>query len=138
MIKPCAMVTHILFRNQFVLELEISKQHGNSYCMRYCEPRFRAQALCNGLFLWISLVPRPHHVHEERIWGQDIEAFSYSCAPSCDCMCSNTNNNHMIAELAKPRFGANVPKPFPCMHGGIWECDYLWMSSKEIVIPGHN
>ena len=30
-------------------------------------------------------------------------------------------NNYMIAELAKPGFNANVPKPFPRMHGGVWE-----------------
>ena len=30
-------------------------------------------------------------------------------------------NNHMIAELAEPRIGANVPRPFPHMCGGVWE-----------------
>ena len=30
-------------------------------------------------------------------------------------------NHHMIAELAEPRINANVPRPFPCVHGGVWE-----------------
>ena len=30
-------------------------------------------------------------------------------------------NNHMIAELAEPRLGANVPRPFPRVVGlGVW------------------
>ena len=32
-------------------------------------------------------------------------------------------NNHMIAELAEPRIGANVPRPFPRVRGGVWEQD---------------
>ena len=30
----------------------------------------------------------------------------------------------MIAEIAEPRIGANVPRPFPCMCGGGLEQDY--------------
>ena len=33
-------------------------------------------------------------------------------------------NNHVIGELAEPKIGANVPRPFPCLRGGIWERDY--------------
>ena len=33
-------------------------------------------------------------------------------------------NNHMIAELAEPRIGANVPRPLPRVRGGVWERDY--------------
>ena len=29
--------------------------------------------------------------------------------------------NHMIAELAQPRISANVPRPFLCMLGGVWD-----------------
>ena len=32
-------------------------------------------------------------------------------------------NDHMIAELAEPRIGTNVPRPFPRMCGGDWEQD---------------
>ena len=31
----------------------------------------------------------------------------------------------MIAEFAEPRIGANVPRPFPRMRGGVWEQDYI-------------
>ena len=34
-------------------------------------------------------------------------------------------NSHMIAELAEPRIGANVPRPFPRVRGGVWERDYI-------------
>ena len=32
-------------------------------------------------------------------------------------------NNHMIAELAEPRISTIVFKPFPHVHGGVWERD---------------
>ena len=37
------------------------------------------------------------------------------------CTCANTiyANSHMIPELVKPRIVANVPTPFPCVHGGV-------------------
>ena len=31
----------------------------------------------------------------------------------------------MTAELAEPRIGVNIPRPFPHMHDGIWERDYM-------------
>ena len=31
--------------------------------------------------------------------------------------------DHMIAELAEPRIGGNVPRPFPRVCGGGWERD---------------
>ena len=36
-----------------------------------------------------SLIPRPHPQGGKG--SGDIGAFSWSCAPSCDCTCSNTN-----------------------------------------------
>ena len=39
-------------------------------------------------------------------------------------VCSNTANDHMIAELAESRIGTNVPRRFPRMRRGVWEQDY--------------
>ena len=51
-------------------------------------------------------VPRSHLQAGKE--SGDIEAFSWSCTPSYDFMCSNTSN-YMIAGLAEPRINANVP-----------------------------
>ena len=67
------------------------------------------------------LVSFPDPTMHARKGSGDIEAFSWSCAPIHDRTCSNTANNHMITELAEPRIGTNVPRPFPHMCSGVWE-----------------
>ena len=71
-----------------------------------------------------SLVPRPHHACEEKGLGT-LERFLglahhhvTACAPI-----QTYASNHMIAELAEPKIGANVPRPFPCVRGGVRERD---------------
>ena len=50
--------------------------------------------------------------------GKDLgtlQAFSWSCAPSCGRargLIQTYANYHMIAELAEPRVGANIPRSF--------------------------
>ena len=33
----------------------------------------------------------------------------------------------MIAELAEPRIGSNVTRPFPRTRGWVWERDYIYL-----------
>ena len=40
--------------------------------------------------------------------------------PSCDHTCSNTTNSHMIAELAQPRIGTNVPMAGQTLSSRAW------------------
>ena len=40
----------------------------------------------------------------------------------------------MIAELAEPRISADVPRPFSCVHGGVWEQDYIQMKYMKISL----
>ena len=47
----------------------------------------------------LSLVPRPHHVREERVWGHNQESAPMS------------------------------PQPFPRMRGGVWGQDYIMLDT---------
>ena len=68
----------------------------------------------------IHVVSFPDPTLKERKVSGDTGAFSWSSASNA--------NSHMIAKFAEPRFSTNVPRvrPFPCVHGGVWERDYLW------------
>ena len=61
-----------------------------------------------------SLVSRPHHAREERVWGHCRHFLGrahhhvIARAPI-----QTYASNHMIAELAEPRISANVPRPSP-------------------------
>ena len=51
----------------------------------------------------------------------NIGVISWLCATSRDAM-QTYANCHMTAELAEPRTGTNVPRPFP-HRGWVWERD---------------
>ena len=78
--------------------------------------------MCNGT---TSLVPRPHHAREERVWGH-WRAFLGRAHHHMTARApiQTYANNHMIAELAEPRISANVPRPFPPFGVGVWGRDY--------------
>ena len=73
---------------------------------------------------WVSLVPRPHHACEEKGLGT-LECFLGLAHHHVTALAPIQTyvNNHMIAELEEPRIGTNVPRPFPCVRGGVWERD---------------
>ena len=61
----------------------------------------------------VSLVPRPHPQE-----GKDLGILECFLGLAHYHMTEHAPtqiyaNNHMIAELAEPRIGANVPRPFP-------------------------
>ena len=61
-----------------------------------------------------SLVPRPHHARQERVWGHWRPCLDRAHHHvTARAPIQNYANNHMIAELAEPRISANVPRPFP-------------------------
>ena len=61
-----------------------------------------------------SLVPRPHHAREERIWGHCRYFLGLAHHHvTARAPIQTYANNHVIAELAEPRISANVPRPFP-------------------------
>ena len=76
---------------------------------------------------YTSLVPRPHRHHacEEKGLGT-LERFLGLAHHHVTARApvQTYANNHMIAELAEPRIGTNVPRPFPRVRGGVWERDY--------------
>ena len=82
-----------------------------------------------------SLVPRPHHALEEKVWGHCrhflglVHHHVTAHAPI-----QTYANNHMIAELAEQRISANVPRSFPPFGGGIWGQDYYERQLKIVEI----
>ena len=72
----------------------------------------------------LSLVPRPHHAREERVWGHWRPFLGRAHHHvTARAPIQTYANNHMIAELAEPRISANVPRPFPPFGGGVWGRD---------------
>ena len=71
-----------------------------------------------------SLVPRPHP-QEGKGLGTMKCFLGLALYHVIACVPIQISaNNHMIAALAEPRIGANVPRPFPRVRGGVWERDY--------------
>ena len=72
-----------------------------------------------------SLVPRPHHVHEERVWGHwgPFLSLAHHHVIACASIQTYANNHVMITELAEPKISTNVPRPFPPFGGGVWGQD---------------
>ena len=69
-----------------------------------------------------SLVPRPHHACEEKGLGT-LERFLGLAHHHVTARApvQTYANNHMIAELAEPRIGANVPRGLvQNMDSGLW------------------
>ena len=74
-----------------------------------------------------SLVPRPHHAREERVWGHWRPFLGRAHHHvTARAPIQTYANNHMIAELAEPRISTNVPRPFPPFGGGVWGRDYSY------------
>ena len=66
----------------------------------------------------LSLIPRPHHAREERVWGHWRSFLGRAHHHvTARAPIQTYANNHMIAELAEPRISANVPRPFPPFWG---------------------
>ena len=81
--------------------------------------------LYTSVCIHVSLVPRPHP-QEGKCLGT-LEHFLgrahhhvTACAPI-----QIYADDHMIAELAEPRIGANIPRPFLHVCGGVWKRDYI-------------
>ena len=71
-----------------------------------------------------SLVPRPHHTHEERFWGHCRLFLGLAHHHVIECAPIQIYaNNHMIAELAEPRISTNAPRSIPPFGGGVWPGD---------------
>ena len=69
-----------------------------------------------------SLVPRPHHACEERVWGHWRQFLVLEAQQSCDYL------HRFVLEHVQSRDGAQdqenapmSPDPFPRMRGGVWE-----------------
>ena len=84
--------------------------------------------MCTSVITLVSFPDPITHARNESAMGT-LQVLSWSCAPSRDRTCSNTNN-HMIAELAKPRISATVPRPFPPSGSGVWGGDRGIISHK--------
>ena len=72
----------------------------------------------------VDVVSFPDPTTHTRKCSGDTEALSWSCAPSHDHTCSNTNLCKLSSVLSQPRIYANAPRPFPRVRSGVWEQDY--------------
>ena len=66
-----------------------------------------------------SLISRPHHAREERVWGHCRHFLGLAHHHvTAYAPIQTYANNHIIAELAEPRISANVPRPFSSLGVG--------------------
>ena len=80
-----------------------------------------------------SLIPRPHPQEGKGLGTLELFLGLVHHHMTACALIQIYANNPMIAELAEPRIGSNVTRPFPHVRSGVWEqgCSHLHLHNIE-------